>query len=75
MSTLTGYPEINYWQKDYLCDKNKTDISYSNKKRLCNVTFSGSGTTEIDNFYYLFDMDSFGLYDPPAASLYNVTTL
>ena len=71
MSTVSGYPEIHYWQQDYLCAK--TNISYTNYHKLCNVTFADKHS--MNNLNYLFDMDSFGLYDPPACSLYNVSTL
>lgn len=82
VNTVSGYPEIFYWQQDYLCNRAKTNISDSNRDKLCSVTFADKH--KLDNLGYLFDMDSNiipmgvknpSIWDPSASSLYNVTTL
>ena len=73
VSTVSGYPEIFYWQQYYLCDPAKTKISDTNKDKLCNVTFADKH--KFDNLNYLFDMNSSSGGNPEASSLYNISTL
>jgi hypothetical protein len=82
LNTITGYPEIFYWQQDYLCDKAKSNITDGNKAELCSVKFDDNLDYNFNNLNYLFDMDTnpfdkkgYGIWDPAPSSLYNITTL
>ena len=73
---ITGYPEFSFWLSYYCAPENQAAMSQKNYDLFSGVKMyrDNDSETATNNMEYLFYLPSAG-EDPPATSLFNITTL